>query len=360
MKKRSLFDPIALVAKLVKKGDSLEHFRDSFVMNFSIICSCIPHLFYLVYHCVMGFTLLVVPSILSFFIYGGCIFLSHKGRFSLVSLVMTVEVTAYTLLSVYVFGYHLDFQWFLLVVLVPQFVVFKVSPLRRLFVSVALYLSFLCMVWMAETVTPTYTIPHVFMLRLVNISIVVICILLQLEMGNIIKHATSTIQGKREERFRLEAFMDPLTNLYNRRYAEQYFQNDVLPCSSHKVFCFAMVDIDDFKLVNDGFGHEVGDQVLVALSDLIRRSFRNTDLLTRWGGEEFLIVLEGVNLSEARRILQNFLDNVRGLHIGQKPELPPITISIGLTVFDGDIRRTLAECDRHLYHSKQTGKDRIF
>lgn len=121
----------------------------------------------------------------------------------------------------------------------------------------------------------------------------------------------------------------------------------------------ALIDIDHFKRVNDTYGHLFGDEVLLRLAQLMRENFRTNDLLFRFGGEEFLIILEPTPFDSALHILEKFRKTMETYEF---PQLGSVTISIGFEVITAaDFPETILECaDKALYHAKEHGRNRIF
>lgn len=142
-----------------------------------------------------------------------------------------------------------------------------------------------------------------------------------------------------------QADTDPLTGLYNRRALEPVLAN--LPPRT----AVAMVDLDRFKDLNDRFGHEAGDRALRGYADLFGTCLRGGDVAARWGGEEFLLVLDDVR--DGRHVLDRLLDRARAT--------APVTFSAGLTVAGPaeDPLRLLERADRLLYEAKRSGRDRV-
>ena len=123
----------------------------------------------------------------------------------------------------------------------------------------------------------------------------------------------------------------------------------------------AFLDIDYFKSVNDNFGHARGDEVLIAFVERVKTNLRTTDLLFRFGGDEFILILQGVDQSRGPALVQHLLENVRVMQIPGNPPLK-VTFSAGLAYFpvDGDTARELLDvADRRLYHSKRAGRGRV-
>ena len=166
-----------------------------------------------------------------------------------------------------------------------------------------------------------------------------------------------------QQRLRAEAVQDPLTGQLNRRGLHEvvtgslsYLQRNQQPAA------LLMIDLDHFKRVNDQFGHDGGDLVLEQTAKAIKTMLRQSDVLARFGGEEFLIFLPSANREMAQRTAERLLEGVRQLQWpASMPEDYQLTISIGVSVFgpDYDFSRTLRLADQALYRAKQNGRDRI-
>jgi diguanylate cyclase (GGDEF)-like protein len=122
-----------------------------------------------------------------------------------------------------------------------------------------------------------------------------------------------------------------------------------------------MADIDRFKEINDHHGHLVGDAVLEAVAQVLQRRLRASDLAVRWGGEEFLLLLKGCELDEARRIAEDLRQAVAASPVATGKLAIPVTISIGVSQFDGkeSMDRLIGRADDALYAAKQGGRNRV-
>lgn len=123
--------------------------------------------------------------------------------------------------------------------------------------------------------------------------------------------------------------------------------------------CFAILDIDHFKQVNDKYGHLYGDEVLLLLSRLMTKSFRHYDFLFRYGGEEFVAVLQSVNLDTALQVLDRFRTAVEAY---QFPQIGKKTVSIGVTqITEHTMLSTIIDrADQALYYAKNNGRNRVY
>ncbi|WP_431150909.1 diguanylate cyclase [Acidovorax facilis] len=168
----------------------------------------------------------------------------------------------------------------------------------------------------------------------------------------------SSLSNERAE-VRLEkvAQTDTLTGVGNRRWAMS-----MLPARLPVGSAIAQLDLDHFKHINDRFGHAAGDRVLVATADALRHQLRDSDLLARMGGEEFLVYLPDASASAASAIAQRLCGAVQHIRLSELGEDIPVTVSIGLacvTSAGGTWADWLAAADRALYDAKRAGRNRV-
>jgi diguanylate cyclase (GGDEF)-like protein len=163
---------------------------------------------------------------------------------------------------------------------------------------------------------------------------------------------------------REQALRDPLTGLHNRRHLFECAPGLLELARRHeRPLCVVLMDLDHFKLLNDTYGHQAGDVVLTQFGELLRRSFRRSDIVCRHGGEEFVAVMPDMAASGAaallERLLQAFQDEP--LQHGQR-RLPPCSFSAGVAVFPQHghtLEQLLSRADRALYTAKHRGRARI-
>ena len=149
---------------------------------------------------------------------------------------------------------------------------------------------------------------------------------------------------------------DQLTGLYNRRKINEILDYELRKRRQDGDFSILMYDIDFFKNVNDTFGHNVGDQVLIHISDLVRQSIRNCDVLGRWGGEEFVCILPNTRIEGAKSLAERLRQKVESAKF---PPLEKLTISLGITeVLASDtFENLLIRMDNALYDAKKAGRN---
>ncbi len=153
---------------------------------------------------------------------------------------------------------------------------------------------------------------------------------------------------------------DGLTKLHNHRYFQDHLAREIKRIKRTKApLSMILLDIDDFKLLNDTHGHAAGDEVLVSLASIMNDSARESDLIARYGGEEFVILMPNTDLAGAVHLAEKIRMAVEStrLIIGDGMKPIEITISLGVATFSGSRREFFAEADRALYQAKAAGKN---
>lgn len=162
--------------------------------------------------------------------------------------------------------------------------------------------------------------------------------------------------------FEQQATVDPLTHLLNRRGMLECIDYEVKRSQrSNKPMSFVIADVDFFKNINDQYGHETGDAVLTEMSDVLRSSLRRQDSISRWGGEEFLLLLPETNLAQAKSLAEKIRLRIRGLSF-ESPIGPfQCSMSMGVAeVYDfKNARNTINIADQRLYVAKSSGRNRV-
>ena len=152
---------------------------------------------------------------------------------------------------------------------------------------------------------------------------------------------------------------DKLTNAYNREFFENNYERLIEIFRSENMhFGLAMIDIDNFKNINDLFGHNIGDEILINLVSTIETSLRKDDILIRWGGEEFIIILKVSSENGLNIALENIIKTIEESKIDI---LPTITCSFGGTLYKNaePISNTIKRADEALYIAKENGKNKV-
>lgn len=185
----------------------------------------------------------------------------------------------------------------------------------------------------------------------------------QIVAGNVARQLAMAIANmKLQDALRYQATRDPLTGLFNRRYMEQALEKELHMANRHQsTFGVMIIDLDHFKNFNDIFGHDAGDAVLRDIALFLQKNVRVEDIVCRYGGEEFFIILPHASLEISRNRAEMLRQGVQNIYMQQNGHgLGPVTISLGVAIYPehGTTAHDLARiADLALYHAKQSGRN---
>ena len=167
-----------------------------------------------------------------------------------------------------------------------------------------------------------------------------------------------------QEQLYESASQDPLTGLYNRRHIETQLEAEYAYAMRHRVpVSIIMIDLDHFKPINDTYGHQVGDELLVAFAHLLKDALRTEDLAVRFGGEEFVVVCRGIESNVARLVANRLRQSVERAHMLEGRPEATLTISAGVASAPHpgikDPKGLLEAADAALYRAKGSGRNRV-
>ena len=171
-------------------------------------------------------------------------------------------------------------------------------------------------------------------------------------------------QRESHQQLQQELLTDELTQLYNRRaLAQQAIHEEQFAHNANTHISVLVIDIDDFKPVNDQYGHVVGDRLLFQISQLFKQKIKETGEVYRWGGEEFVVLLPVTGLFEANQLANKLIDKVSAQTFVIKPALElKVTISVGVAQWlqsESLCKQTLERADKALYKAKAAGKNAV-
>lgn len=166
------------------------------------------------------------------------------------------------------------------------------------------------------------------------------------------------------EVMRQQSSRDPLTDLYNRRFMEESLYRELRRAAREEgSIGVLMIDLDEFKALNDAYGHATGDVALRTIADYLKAAIRGDDIACRYGGEEFVVILPKASLTDAVQRAEALRTGLRSLGDPSSPTLvPSVTISVGVAAFPdhgSTSEELLAAADEALYRAKAQGRDRV-
>ncbi|MDR1211831.1 MAG: GGDEF domain-containing protein [Spirochaetaceae bacterium] len=330
------------------------------IMGTALVFAFLVHSGLLIFSLLMGFFPLKVFNSISLAFYCVCFFQLRKKRYVFTGVALSLEVLFYTCFSVYWLGFRNYDLFYLLIVLVMQIAIPYAAAAVRVVLGVLIgFVAPLIIVSGMYSPGPRFLNTFDFPLTCFNIVVGFSGITVALVIGNVINKIVEVSQQLRMETLEAHAYTDSLTGLYNRRYAEQYF-GLLSKTINRGANAVAMLDIDDFKQINDTYGHAAGDKVLIDLAALMLAEFRKTDTVIRWGGEEFLLILNSVNPAQAKVILDKLRQKINGHTVETGGFHLSFRVTAGIAPLDIDhIEESIARCDENLYRGKRNGKDQI-
>ncbi|MEY4765047.1 MAG: hypothetical protein RI907_1720 [Pseudomonadota bacterium] len=251
-----------------------------------------------------------------------------------------------------------------LVALVMVFGMYTHTPKQSIWVGVlAIVFLGLCMGVLSQQ-DPSYYPPD---LELLRFELMLGCFPSMAFCGHQLTAWRNRLKAQREElretlaKVEDMATRDALTGLYNRRYMQDKLEDCIRRYDRYgEHFTIALVDLDHFKRVNDQLGHRAGDQALMAFGSAATMVLRESDIVARWGGEEFIFLLPNTSAAKARIAMDRLRSALEGAVVStQWPELR-VRFSAGLAVHDqaAGLHHTLERADQALYRAKQTGRNR--
>ena len=166
-----------------------------------------------------------------------------------------------------------------------------------------------------------------------------------------------------QKELRLLASTDSMTKLYNRRYFKQISEHNLdFAKRENENLSIIMLDIDKFKNINDTYGHQVGDDVIIALANTLQEHQRKSDIICRYGGEEFVILLPNTSIDGASIVANKIKNEIELIDINSNKNIN-ITASFGISLVnlqdESTIEEALARADKALYNAKESGRNRV-
>jgi diguanylate cyclase (GGDEF)-like protein len=170
------------------------------------------------------------------------------------------------------------------------------------------------------------------------------------------------IKDKKVDNYEKLSYVDPLTNLFNRRKYMESLKIEIE--KSNKLgtgLSLLIIDLDRFKHINDSFGHDVGDHVLKVFADSLKHMVKDSDIVTRIGGEEFAIILPNASKEEAIEISERILKHTRETDYSFMYKDVSLTVSIGISIYknNSSIEAFIKIADENLYEAKYTGRNKV-
>jgi diguanylate cyclase (GGDEF)-like protein len=291
-------------------------------------------------------------------------------RYMLSGLLVSVEVVAYTSAGLLMIGHDTYLINMYLAILMGQVLVPYARSRVRLGVAVAIVLIVFAQVVCGFDYAPPIALGEYHRgYALLNIALIIAYVLAALYAHRTVSRVLRQMAELKSKKLADSANTDYLTGLGNRRRAEVLFAR-MQRRKTRGADNVAMLDIDNFKSINDTYGHVAGDSALKICAETCRKILRKTDTVIRWGGEEFLILLADTETATAVKALDKLRQAIhresrqRGLDLSDTmpgvPAFAGFTVTIGVAPLDLEaIDASIEACDQKLYQGKSAGKNRV-
>ena len=351
------------INKMIESGrfsDDSELYLYLLLIIATFFCG-VMHLSLIAVMAVIGVSVLAVVNIVSVFVYSMVMVMLIKYRpYKMIGIAIATEVIIYTLfVSVWIGANEYAILYYFVLLLMQPTIPYasvKVRSAVALITWISLIMSVMIGIYV-PTFHPLLDSHKIMGMGLFNVNLTFFGMALELSAGVFIRDVIARCNTSRMDEYKSQANTDSLTGLNNRRYAEEFI-NRLSSGNIEGNWCVAMLDVDNFKKINDTMGHPVGDEVLRRLADTLKKHLRKTDVIFRWGGEEFLIFLSGVEPNVSAEILDKIRRYIENVSIDFGESCVSITITVGIARVDGDnVQGSIALCDERMYRGKREGKN---
>lgn len=334
---------------------------------FTVGVMCLVHVTLLVIFSVAGVNPLVRFNVASVIIYVIGLISCKFGRVMPVYISIIVEVTVYTIFSTYYIGLKCGTYCFLfsIVPIIIYFGCFLFKGARRWSIVLMLAINFAVFVVLYVIFTkrePIYELtPDTRLLLVIFSSFVMIFSTIFYNTIYIYANEREIVNlEEKNKQLSVDAHEDVLTTLLNRRGFLPLIE-PMIKVTSSEEFCVAFIDIDDFKVINDSYGHEAGDEVLRHITTLMRKEMHDCDIC-RWGGEEIVILMKGYNMETAKERLEELRKSIETIPTAFFNKQIFVTITIGLEKYSKKYKtpeEIIKAADKRMYYGKQHGKNML-
>ncbi len=339
------------------------------VMRYRVIyAAClIIHSFYAILFTCVNVTELAVFNWCSSVMYLSGLIAVRTNRYTKIWLfLMYAEIVSHGILCSVLIGYDYQFTLFSLAIIPVTYFVTFLDPAFRHPIRVSSILALINgtgMIWVLHgsvyAMTKYNAFPPAFICSVATINMTIAIFIMLIFSVMFIAKINHDFKILKDQNDKLDylAYYDQLTGLRNRNHIHETFEQYL---QSKAPYCVILGDIDDFKKVNDTFGHNAGDNVLRKVAEIIRNNVGDRGVVCRWGGEEMLIIIKGT-YGSCLDVMGKIHDEIRNTTVESGHHNIKITMTFGMCGHDDaeNIEKLISLADKRLYIGKNSGKDRI-
>lgn len=309
-------------------------------------------------------SILVVYSGLSLFVLITAFFINRNSDQRTAFFIILIESIIFTTLTTLFYGWMGGFFLFFFELLLLIFINSELTQSAKLIFGIFLSLYLVTLYMVCNVQGPLQPIESYVREAIFAINLIQGLFSFSM-LGYFFELATETAENEiiqANQRLLNMANTDPVTSLINRRVMMNHIEDEKLKVDrGSKPFVIVMLDIDNFKQINDEYGHDGGDFVLVQLAQRISYALRKTDLVSRWGGDEFLLMLPETRLDDGKAVAEKVHDRIITTPFVYREQDIPVTITLGVSQCDANVGvgSCIRKADQALYFGKQAGKNQV-
>jgi diguanylate cyclase (GGDEF)-like protein len=329
--------------------------------SYSLLAAALVHELFLVFFFYFGVYPMVVFNTFSVSIYAYCLKILNVSvvriNTVLIGWLVYLEILLHAVFASYYVGTGSGFHYYIILLSALPFLTFGDSKSIRAGKLVAIVIAFTILDTLLFKHAPPYILgeSHRLILKTFNTVIFITSAVLVSLFYSMISY---------EIRMKLEhtSSTDELTGLYNRRLFSHLAEIELKEMQrNYSALSIIMLDIDNFKTINDKFGHKCGDQALLNVSSILRQTVRPKDILSRWGGEEFIILLPETDIAHAEMVADRLRNNIENLKMACQDNEFSMTVTLGLVsshTHNVSLDKLIEQADSAMYAGKAKGKNR--
>ncbi|MDH5391893.1 MAG: GGDEF domain-containing protein [Gammaproteobacteria bacterium] len=334
-----------------------ENYRLFVVINFISYLGILAHLAFIILFFWININFLAYFNFFSVSVWLYSYALNRAGKHSKAMIALSLEVILHAVIATYFMGWDSGFHYYFLPFILFLFINHKQSLLSIVAESAAVLSMYLWLLMHTRGSAYQNLIDADVIngFQFMNIGVNFLAI-------GLLGYALRTSSMRAEWEMEQLASTDSLTGLYNRRKMYEMLEQERIRLQrSEKPFVLVISDIDYFKAINDQYGHECGDYVLREISLLMQSALRKQDIVSRWGGEEFILLLPETDGPGAKTVIETLRKQVASRLFEYETHRFSITMTFGMALFDGSqpIANVIGEADKLLYRGKQQGRNCI-
>ncbi|MFQ3249939.1 MAG: diguanylate cyclase (GGDEF)-like protein [Glaciecola sp.] len=314
------------------------------------------HILFIFFFLSIGSIYLSVLNVLSVLTWLVAMYENQRGRYVLATLIGSVEVIVHAFVATLFLGLDMGFQYFLWPVAALIIVSNLFPPLKSRIIGFTIILTFAALNILAADITYQYAFPTLTPFVLfANISWAALAFV-------IVLMSAQTNSSQSERKLYELTNQDPLTGAVNRQFVYEWMKQTYSERRNLKSLDYTLVltDIDNFKNINELIGHQAADSVITSVADYLHSAVRESDIVARWGGEQFLIILMNIEPDDAQILIEKIRKNVR-YQIkadGLNDYITTLSFGVAKAKESEQFEETIKRADISMYKAKKLGKDR--